>query len=142
MSGHDWSGSKNPKWNGGKAIHSDGRLMIRSLDHPNVNSQGYIFNSTLIAEKTLGRILPLKTKIHHVAEITDDKSIVICEDHGYHMLLHARKRIVDAGGNPQNQKICCQCKSLKFHSEFSRCKSHWDGLQANCKECQGRDYEG
>lgn len=122
-------------------LDTDGRARIRMPNHPNTNSDGYIFNSVLVAEKALEKILPKKVKVHHTKEINDDRSIVICEDHGYHMLLHARQRIVDAGGNPRIQKICCTCKKLKFHFEFTKCKSHWDGLQANCKECQRRDYE-
>jgi hypothetical protein len=131
---------RRENWNGSR-IHKDGRLMTKCLDHPKANCDGYIFNSRLVAEKVLGYPLPLKVVVHHVKTIDDDLSIVICENNVYHMILHARKRIVDAGGNPNTHKLCCTCKLLKSHSEFTRCNSHWDKLQANCKECQRRPHE-
>src|SRR4030042_2059252 len=66
----------------------------------------------IIASEILGKPLPHKVVIHHYGPLNDPKKIVICETNGYHLLLHARKRIVDAGGNPNVDKICGGCKEL------------------------------
>src|SRR5258708_6599812 len=61
----------------------------------------------LIAEQVLGHPLPKKAEIHHVDNNglnNEHSNLVICQDHAYHMLLHARTRIVKAGGNPNTDR--------------------------------------
>lgn len=64
-----------------------------------------------IAEKLLGQPLPANAEVHHVNGIKNDnrhENLVICPDHAYHALLHARQRAMDACGNPDYRKceIC------------------------------------
>jgi len=91
-----------------------------------------------IAEKALGRPLSHKHPVHHVdrnGHNNINSNLVICESHAYHRLLHARQRVVDAGGDPNTQKLCSYCHALKSTSEF---RKRWQrsSLQAYCNSCQ------
>src|SRR5579862_7979123 len=74
----------------------------------------------MVAERALGRRLPAGAVVHHVDGNPANnaaKNLVICPNQAYHLLLHARQRIVDAGGSPAQQKICKTCKALKPRSD-------------------------
>lgn len=65
-----------------------------------------------IVEAVLGITLPSSVEIHHVdgnALNNEKTNLVVCQDHQYHMLLHARSRAYDACGNPNFRK-CQICK--------------------------------
>jgi hypothetical protein len=92
----------------------------------------------VVAEAALGKPLPKGAVIHHVNEIKSDNrnsNLVICENEKYHRLIHARQRIVDAGGDPDVQKICATCKQLKNHSSYSLDAADWSGRKAECRHC-------
>lgn len=74
-----------------------------------------------IVEKLLGRELPRGVEVHHVdgnKRNNATSNLVVCPTRGYHRLLHYRQRIVDAGGNPNTQRICFKCQQLKFAPEM------------------------
>jgi uncharacterized CHY-type Zn-finger protein len=54
---------------------------------------------------------------------------VICQDAAYHLLLHARTRIVRAGGSPNTQRICGHCKNIFSIEQFS------DPSRPRCRPC-------
>lgn len=84
----------------------------------------------------MGKPLPRGAEVHHVDRNRYNNSpsnLVVCQDHAYHMLLHARQRVVDAGGNPNTQRICLTCKALKFAHELSSGRLNPDRNQ--CKVC-------
>ena len=66
-----------------------------------------------VAEKALGRELPSKSVVHHVDENplnNDPSNLVICQNQGYHMLLHQRLNALKACGNV-NWRPCWVCKT-------------------------------
>lgn len=84
------------------------------------------------AVRALGRPLPPGAEVHH-ADLTknDDAPLVICQSHKYHRLLHARTRVLRAGGNPNADRICADCKLMKPIAEFYA--GPWKSNQ--CKVC-------
>jgi hypothetical protein len=47
------------------------------------------------------------------------QNLVICQDAKYHHLLHVRAGVVKRGGNPNTQRWCGHCASLKNTAEFA-----------------------
>lgn len=126
-------GAKNPNWKGGFFI-KDGYRLVIGPEHPRA-VKGYVREHLLIAERALGRPLPLGSQVHHVNGRSDNLNLVICQDDAYHKILHARMRVQSSGGNPNTEKICCICKALKPRCEFNRNRNHWDGYAGICRKC-------
>jgi hypothetical protein len=121
-----------PTWNGGVRTTSAGYRQVKRPDHPRADVKGYVYEHVLVAEAALGRHLPPQAEVHHFNEIKDDNrgaNLVICEDHAYHRLLHARARVVRAGGRPGRDKFCSSCAALKTLTEFS-------GPDRHCRPCE------
>ncbi len=71
------------------------------------------------AEKALGKPLPAKAVVHHADGSTRlSAPLVICENQGYHLLLHARMRVKAAGGDPNKDFLCHYCQVLKPLNEM------------------------
>ena len=88
------------------------------------------------AERALGRPLLPEFPVHHADGSTSEHApLVICQDQAYHLLLHARMRIVRAGGNPDTHRICCRCKKLVLAEEMSVPEARTRTLTAWCKSC-------
>lgn len=84
----------------------------------NGKEQRYIH--IVVAEKALGKKLPLKAEVHHVNGSKEDysnKNLVICEDRGYHHLLHTKQRALEACGNA-NYRKCEICKQWDNPSDM------------------------
>lgn len=130
--GHEGlKGKDNPNWHGGEYIDINGYKRILLPDYPKADSKGYIMEHIVKAEMALGKPLPKKSIVHH----HDPEQLVICENQAYHRLLHARARIVKAGGNPSVHKICNSCGKLKPKTEFNSHKGTWDNKHYQCSEC-------
>ena len=81
----------------------------------------------LRAERALGRPLPPGAQVHHADGSKDELApLVICQSKAYHILLHARMRVVAAGGNPNTERVCCSCRKPKAFDLFNR----------NCGRCR------
>jgi len=88
------------------------------------------------AENALGRPLPKGVEVHHADGSRDPYGpLVICPNHQYHRLLHARMRVIKFGGNPNTDKICYRCKTAKNIADFPRHRGTPDGLANRCKAC-------
>ncbi len=68
-------GKKNHwKWKGGKT-HIQGYVYLKSYDHPNKNSGGYVAEHRLVMEKHLGRLLTKNEEVHHKNGIKVDNKL-------------------------------------------------------------------
>lgn len=81
-------GSLNPNWKGGKYTDSRGYVRLLMPEHPRADSKGYVPEHIVIAEKAFGKPLPPKCVVHHHSPV----QLVVCENQGYHLLLHKRQR--------------------------------------------------
>jgi hypothetical protein len=104
LNGHGLKGSHCYNWKGGKSVNH-GRSIIFSPDHPRIIKHKYVYEHILIAEKTLGKFLPIGAVIHHHTS----QQLVICENQAYHLLLHRRQRAYEACGHA-NWRKCWICK--------------------------------
>jgi len=88
------------------------------------------------AEQALGKTLPVGSVIHHADGTKHPASaLVICQDAAYHKLLHVRMRVVRAGGDPNTDKICGRCRTVKPLEEFNVSLDRTDGRHFCCREC-------
>ena len=127
-----------------KVKHADGYIIFKDPAHPNARpSDGYVLEHIAVAVKALGKPLPPGAMVHHHNEIKSDNrncNLVICEGNGYHQLIHARMRILAAGGDPNTDKICQTCRQVQSKSNYHRTRSCPDGLNRNCKTCMAEWY--
>lgn len=132
-------GPNSPGWKGGRNHRANGYIRIQIHGHPRADRGGYVREHIVIAETALGKPLPPKAQVHHVDEKRDNNentNLVICQDRAYHALLHTRAKILRAGGNPNTDKLCGKCNSIKLRSFFSASpKASW------CKQCQSAYYQ-
>lgn len=68
------SGKNHGSWKGGKTILS-GYVYIKSSNHPNKNSGGYVAEHRLVMEKKLNRYLTKNEEVHHINAIKTDNRI-------------------------------------------------------------------
>lgn len=114
--------------------------VVKAQGNPRARALSLVYAHLLVAERALGRPVPLTAEVHHV---DDDKTnnapsnLVICEDRKYHQLLHVRTRVVKRGGNPNTHRLCTDCRLLKPFAAFNRAKRDKAvGLQSKCRQCQ------
>jgi hypothetical protein len=108
---------------------------IRYRSSQNVNGKR---EHVVVAEKALGRPLPIGAVVHHVNEIPSDnrpQNLVICPDEAYHNLLHKRMRALAACGNANHLK-CKVCKRYDARENLyceSSDRHHWHRECLNAK---------
>ncbi len=132
--GHHIKGVNNPLWKGGRS-NSSGYVVLLRQDHPRANSNGYVYEHILVAEKALDKFLPKGTVVHHVNGIKTDNrpsNLVICPDQAYHLLLHQRQRALKACGDSSARK-CRRCK--EYDTDLSQAP---DGRSYHRTPCSPR----
>lgn len=76
---------------------------LRSDGYIAVSDRGRVrLEHIVIVERAIGRPLRDREEIHHVNGVRADNhpgNLVLCPDHRYHEMLHARQRALDACGN-------------------------------------------
>lgn len=132
------SGLTHPRWIGGRTIRR-GYVAVKAPGHPRANSGGYVFEHILIAERALGKPLPVNVPVHHHdmdGTNNANANLVICNSGGYHRILHQRMKVIAVGGDPNTQAICARCKAVKLLDEFyPNVNSARTGRSNYCKEC-------
>lgn len=104
-------GSKNPNWKGGK-YYIHGRKVVLARNCSRAFCNGYAQEHIVIAEKVLGKPLPLEAVIHHVngrKMPNINSNLVICENENYHRFLHKRTRAYQ-GCRQARWVKCTVCK--------------------------------
>ena len=112
VQGHQNRQEYNSNWKGGKVFSATGAVRISSPKHHRAHVHtGYVFEHILIAEKALGKQLPPKAVVHHIAGNPGNNAndnLVVCQDDSYHFLLHARARAKESCGRA-NWRKCDIC---------------------------------
>lgn len=107
------TGTDNPNWKGGRTVHAQGYVLIMQPQHPRATRQGYVFEHILVAEKALGKLLPLGAVVHHHNKNRADNktrgNLVVCQDRAYHLLVHQRMDALEACGHAGWRK-CWICQ--------------------------------
>ncbi len=101
-------------------------------------TKGYAYIHIVRVEKALGHALPSEARVHHVDENRKNNrnsNLVACQDEAYHQLLHARMRVLRAGGDPNTDKICFKCKEVKNKKLFYNSFTRFDRLEGDCIPC-------
>lgn len=118
-----------------------GYILLAAKDHPRANRDGYVSEHILLAEKAIGKYLDPRHKVHHIdGDVANNVNgnFVVCEDQGYHLLLHQRQRAFDACGDA-SARVCNICGSYESQSDIAlyayRRKGRSDSTQARHREC-------
>lgn len=127
-------GQRNPAWKGGMSRDARGYVLVLSPNSPQANSSRYARLHRLLAEKAIGRVLPIQYPVHHHSKM----ELVICQDHAYHSLLHVRTRAYYACGHADWRK-CCYCRKYDAVDNMTARKSgkHMQYVHLECR----REYE-
>jgi hypothetical protein len=77
--------------------------------------------------------------VHHFDENkrnNEPSNLVICQDRGYHLLLHIRQRTMKSGGDPNTERVCSRCSKVLPMAAF-RAYRHVkaDGRSSRCVDC-------
>ncbi len=84
----------------------------------------------------LGKPLPKGAVVHHADGSTSATAqLVICQDNAYHRLLHMRMRVKDAGGDPNTDAVCGQCRTAQPLSAFAPAPAVSTGHSNICHRC-------
>lgn len=104
LPGHHPRGKFHHNWKGGRIVSGNSHPRIYNPDHPRSGKRNDVFEHIVFAENALGHSLPPNAVVHHH---TVDQ-LVICEDQGYHRLLHRRTRALAESGHASWRK-CVHC---------------------------------
>jgi hypothetical protein len=121
-----------------------GRVILRMPDHPRASCEGAVFRSLIVAEKALGRPIPINHPIHHANENRADdtnSNLVICQDVSYHALLHKRTRALKACGNPTWRK-CNICKQYDDPQKLHFSHNGTSVYHPKCRNLYNRELKG
>lgn len=136
----DRKGMNSPSWKGGKQSSGNGYLYQVDHEHPKADSRGRVLIHRLVAEKALGKSLPAKAVVHHV--LTEEKgtvttNLVICEDQGYHLLLHRRERALKACGHADYLR-CRHCREWDSPENLKVFERKKEGIDTYHKSCHAQ----
>lgn len=105
---------KNPRWNGGRYLTTEGYVMVKVPDghHLAMKGKPYAYEHRLVAEKKLGRRLKKGEIVHHRDENrqhNEEENILVTGSIGKHKVHHRSKgSALRLPGEP-NPIISCGC---------------------------------
>ena len=117
---------------------NDGYILIKDVESPLAQANGYVFAHWKVVYDLLGDIAsPQKGhQIHHVdgnPKNNEPSNLVVCQDNAYHALLHARAKAFYGCGDV-NKRQCYICKEFDEPENMIQRKngkgSYWH------KECE------
>ena len=120
-------GAQHPDWKGGRTVLNGGYPAVY-VPHGHTRANGrHACEHHVVAERALGKPLPLTAVVHHWGRLDEPNKIVICQDHAYHKLLHVREKALRECGNA-NWRKCYQCH-------------HYDDVANMCRPTRTGSYQ-
>lgn len=128
------NGGHGKCWKGGRTKHVDGYIQVWQPEHNNSDSKGYVLEHVLIASDALDHPIPSGVIVHHHNGDPSDnrnENLIVCEDQAYHLLLHKRRRALEACGNP-NWKRCKHCHHWDEPKNLYVSPDGWNSHHRSC----------
>ena len=120
------------------------RRLVYQPKHPYAGNYGYVKEARLIVEASIGKYLSRRSVVHHADGNPHNNqrgNLVVCEDQGYHLLLHRRARAYLATGHA-NWRICrfCGCYDAPTNLRIYRRGPNKDSVaHASCMNTYMRE---
>ena len=135
IKGHHPRAENSPTWKGGRTNIKGKYPAVYAPSHPRSMGWGhtYVAEHIFLAEKALGKSLPLGAQVHHHTP----EQLVICQDCSYHNLLHLRQRALRACGHA-NWRHCHFCK--RYDDIQNMTKNHKGFHHKECRNAYMRSY--
>lgn len=131
------SGPDHHGWIDGRSYANNTYVTVWQPGHPRASSNR-VGEHILVAEQALGYYLDRKHIVHHHDEDRSNNrndNLVVCESQAYHTLLHMRAKVLRNGGDPNTQKICSYCHTLRLKRDFYAASRGEDHLGRACRVC-------
>lgn len=128
------------KWvgRGKKRGHSKGYIRVLCPEHPNAQSDGYIFEHRLVMSNMLGRALLPNEHVHHLDEnpSNNDPANLEILSPSEHRLYHS-----DGIGAHSTRPCCGACgKPIPYSNSTGLCVNHyWESVRNSNEKCAVTD---
>lgn len=112
---------------------------IANHSHPRAYANGTMLEHLAVVDRARnGRSLPNRAVVHHINGDGHDnrpQNLVVCQDQGYHLLLHVRAAAREKTGNVDMRK-CRICGEYARPESMRRMLNRWGYPQYEHGECK------